>query len=680
MTSNKDNTAAAGGSVEEAAEEAGTEAKASEAATEEAAEVSRDAASDNTAEVDAALSGDVDEILAGMTLEEKVGQLMIASFRIWKDVQAEGATQDVKTVENTKSEVPEQNVTELNDLMKESLEKHHFGGFLLFAENYEDSEQVLKLISDIQTSNQKGSKIPLLVATDQEGGVVSRVNFGTAGPGNMTLAATDNVENAKKMASVYGEELSALGVTTDFAPVVDINNNPNNPVIGVRSFSDDPEIVSEYALSYMEGLAESGTIATLKHFPGHGNTDTDSHTGFPSIQSTYDELKKTELIPFQKGIDAGVDMIMTAHIQYPEIETNTYTSTSTGEKIYLPATMSHKIITEILREDMGYDGVVVADALDMAAISDNFSIEDTLCMSINAGVDMLIMPPVKDTEIFERLEKMADSAVELAKEGKIDPDCIDASVRRILTLKKKYGILDNTDFTVTDEQIKKAKETVGSKEHRQIASEIAEQALTLVKNDNKAFPVKLEKDQKALIMTANSAAIRAANADLAKQILEENGLIPEGAEIETLLSTDENEKECLEAAEKADHVILVSRAFNAASMDPDTSDGFSTGVFDKVIEKCHADGKKVIVVSAQLPYDAARFTDADAVLLAYNSANMEKIPPETGKGSAYAPNLAVALCACFDDKECKGKLPVNIPELDGQYHITDKILYKSQIK
>ena len=155
---------------------------------------------------------------------------------------------------------------------------------------------------------------------------------------------------------------------------------------------------------YALGQQSQGVMAVAKHFPGHGDTDTDSHTGFPLINSTYEELKKNELIPFQAAIDAGADLVMTAHIQYPQIEQGTYTSVSTGEQVYLPATMSRKILTDILRGDMGFDGLIVTDALDMQAITDNFSLEDTVKMTINAGVDLLILPCVKDTNLFRQTE------------------------------------------------------------------------------------------------------------------------------------------------------------------------------------------------------------------------------------------------------------------------------------
>ena len=282
----------------------------------------------------------------------------------------------------------------------------------------------------------------------------------------MALAATGDPENARKMANIYGTELSLLGINADYAPVLDVNNNPNNPVIGVRSFSDSPEIVSEYGSKYIEGLHETGTIVTLKHFPGHGNTDTDSHTGFPVINSSLDDLRACELIPFQKAIDSGADMIMTAHIQYPQIEKETYTSKSTGEKVYLPATMSHTILTDLLRDEMGFEGVVVTDALDMAAINDNFSDEDIMLLAINAGADMIMLPIIMDTNQFKRDLEMIETAIRLVEEGKIDIETIDESVRRILTLKKNHGLLDKTDFTVTNDMISAAESGIGCKENR----------------------------------------------------------------------------------------------------------------------------------------------------------------------------------------------------------------------
>ena len=610
-----------------------------------------------------ATPNDVDDILKSMTLEQKVGQMMIVSFRTWKD--------------STVADASSVDVTELNDDIRDTIQKGLFGGVLLFAQNCANAEQTLRLVADMQAVNQAAGGRPLLVSTDQEGGSVARLGFGTPGPGNMALTASGDPKNATTMATIYGEELGLLGIHADFAPVVDVNNNASNPVIGVRSFSDTPEVAAVYGAAYLKGLHSTGTMASLKHFPGHGNTDTDSHTGFPCVNSTYEELSVTELIPFQLAIDAGADMIMTAHIQYPEIEKETYTSTSTQKQVYLPATMSKTILTDILRKDMGFKGVVVSDALDMAAISENFAIEDVLRMTINAGVDMLILPPTFSSQQTQQMRDIVKQAAKLVETGEVDAARVDESVRRILTLKQRYGILDKTDFTVTDEQVQSAVEGVGSAAHRQTAYRISEKALTLLKNENEAFPVKLQAGQRAFVLLSGSAASRVATVELAQQLLAAQSALPADATITSMVNTKENEAECMAAAMEADAVILVSRVINAAGLNPNTDDGFSTAVFDKIIEARHEAGKPVIVVSCQLPYDAARFPKADAILLTYGSAVMRTLPSETGAGSGYVPNLAAGLCACFGQGEATGRLPVDLPALDESYALTKTILCRA---
>ena len=600
----------------------------------------------------------VTEILNQMTLEEKIGQMMIPSFRIWTDLR----------VELPEGENPEKiNITELNDEIRECVEKNHFGGTILFAENFKDAEQTYRLVYDLQETNRKGSNIPLIITVDQEGGAVSRVGFGTTGIGNMALAAIGDPGAAKEMAAIHGNELKALGINADFAPVLDVNNNASNPVIGVRSFSDDPELVSEYGVAFLEGMQKSGVISTLKHFPGHGDTDTDSHTGFPSIDKSYDELKACELVPFQTAVDNGAEMIMTAHIQYPQIEKETYISTTTGEKVCLPATMSKTILTDILRGDMGFDGVIVTDALDMGAITDNFEFEDVICMTINAGADMLILPIITNTDLFEQTNGVVELTAGLVKEGKIPEETIDAAVRRILTLKEKHGILEQTDFTVTKEGIDNAKAVVGSEANRSATWSLATKSLTLVKNENEAYPLK-DTDADTLILFADSCASRVGYGELVKEKL--------GNENITVMKNDkENGEECVKAALDSENVILISREYSQACLDPETDDGFSTAVFDEIIEKRHEAGKPVIVISCQLPYDAARFPDADAMILAYCSSSMREVPPKSGEGSAYSPNLAAAIMSCFEGNALTGRLPVDIPKLDDSYKITKEVMY-----
>ena len=476
-----------------------------------------------------------ESILSNMTLREKASQMMIVSFRAWEEVP------ETEEGEPPKEGYPKANVTELNEEIRSMLARNRFGGYLLFGENFSDTEQSVRMVSGLQAANQSGGGVPMLIFVDQEGGRVNRIPWSSIGVGNMALGATGDPENARKMAAIHGEEIRQLGIHADFAPVVDVNNNPSNPVIGDRSFSDDAQTVAEFGCAYLAGLHDAGTIAALKHFPGHGNTDTDSHTGFPLISSSYEELKENELIPFQTAIDAGADMVMTAHIQFPMIEQETAVSVSTGEKIYLPATMSRTILTDILRKEMGFEGVIVSDALDMAAITKNFSMEDTLKWTVNAGVNLLILPAVFNHSEFLAMEPWVDTLVSLVESGEIDEARIDDSVLRILRLKEKYGVLEQTGFSVTAEQIDAAKESVGSAAHRETEQQIAENALTLVKNESNVFPLQIKPGEKTLILFADSCASRAGNGNLARQLLEERQALPEGAEIVVMKSTKENE-------------------------------------------------------------------------------------------------------------------------------------------
>lgn len=610
-------------------------------------------------------SDSVDRILSSMSLRDKVAQMMIASFRVWEEVPAENG-------DKPEGEPVKENITALNDPIREMAGRNHFGGMLLFLENCVEAEQTLLLISDIQEANRAGGGLPQVFFTDQEGGYVSRIPYGTIGVGNMALGATGDPENARIMARIHGEELALLGIQADFAPVMDINNNPKNPVIGVRSFSDDPQAAAAFGCAYLAGLHDTGTMAVVKHFPGHGNTDTDSHTGLPLINSTYDELKHFELVSFQAAIEAGADMVMTAHIQYPQIEKETYSSVTTGEQIFLPATMSKTILTDILRGDMGFDGVIVCDALDMAAIADNFSMEDTIRLTIGAGVDMLILPSVKDTASFRLTDTYIDTAAALVERGEISEERINESVHRILEMKQKYGILDQTDFSLTDEQIASAGETIGSAGHMETEWQMAEKSLTLLKNEKDAFPLNVKAGEKTLILFANSCTNRAGTGDQVRKMLEERQALPKGAEIVVMRHTRDNDEECVRAAVEADHVILVHRVYNQACMDPATADGFSSGTFDRIISAVHETGKTVILVSCQLPYDAARFPEADAMLLAYWGGVMRDLPAD---GSTRSTNLPAELLACFGVGDTRGKLPVNIPDLDENFQPTDKILW-----
>jgi len=607
--------------------------------------------------------GDIDAIIAGMSLRDKLAQMMMPAFRGWKDDDDANAER--------------RNMVELNDEVRQCLSENRFGGVIIFGENSVDAEQVLRLTSDMQAATLAGGGLPLLIAADQEGGSITRLSFGTDGVGNMALAASGDPENARAMASVYGEELTLVGVNADFAPVVDVNDNPSNPIIGVRSFSDDARVVSEYGVAFTRGLHEQGVISAVKHFPGHGNTNTDSHTGLPLVDRDRDELMANELIPFKAAIEAGVDMVMTAHIQYPRLEAQTYTSTATGEEVYLPATMSKTILTDLLRGELGFEGVIVSDALGMDAISKNYATDDVLCMTINAGVNLLLPVFVYGTRTLAALPEFLDRAVCLVEEGKIEMARVDDSVRRILALKQKYGLLDRVDFTVTDEAVAAAVTGCGSEAHRQVAWDIAEKSLTLLKNENDAFPIRVQPGESVLLLI--SGASRGAVGDFVTPLLTDAGLLPEGATMTSMVIEPDTAQACVDAAKQADHVLVASRAWNVACLDPSTEGGFPVGIVNQIIDDCHADGKTVPVICCQLPYEAACYPEADALLEAYCSSVMRAVPPASGAGSAYVPNLPAAICAAFGASTPQGKLPVNVPTLDEACRPTDEILYARQV-
>lgn len=602
--------------------------------------------------------GRVDEILADMTLREKVGQMIIATFRGWPEDHGPASY----------------SFTRMNSRIREAISRDRFGGVLLYAENCENSRDTIRLINDMQTANQDTDSknvIPLLVAIDQEGGIVNRLGQGTQWTGNMAVTASGDIENARETGKKIAEELSLLSINTDFGVVLDVNDNPDNPIIGVRAFSDDTKTVADYGKAFYEGMSENGTIAVLKHFPGHGNTSVDSHTGLPRVEKTLEELNKMELVPFRVGIEAGAEMIMTAHIQYPKIEKETYVSRSTGEKVEIPATLSKTILTDILRDKMNFDGVVVADALEMVSLTEHFREEDVYRMAINAGVDLLLAPrTVYNSDTLDKLEDCIDNIVEMAEKGQISKDRIDESVRRILTLKARHGLLDTRTEPVTDEQVEETASRLWSEENRAEEWEMMKKGMTLLKNDGDAIPCRLEEEDRVLVFYPGQSRVN--TAEYARKKLEEEKIIPEGTAWETMVYEPGNVQECLRAVERADHVIAVTTMFEVTEMDPDTADGESGRVLDQIIEEVHKEDKKITVISAELPYDAARYQKADALIVTYGSARMMETA-ESGK--SVSPNLPGAICAVFGEFTPGGCLPVNIPALNEEYKFSKDILY-----
>lgn len=613
----------------------------------------------------------IDNMIENMTTSQKIAQMIMPSVRYYEDGNG-----------------TRQNMTELNGVMKDLIGKYPFSGVILYAMNITSTEQTVRLTDELQKANTAHNLGQMFIAADQEGGRVTRLTSGTQFAGNMALGAAGNTDYAYETGEIMGEELLALGINTDFAPDVDVNNNPSNPIIGVRSFSDDAETVAKFGAAFMNGLISTDTIATLKHFPGHGNTDTDSHTGLPLINSDYEELKQCELIPFKACIDNGAEMIMTAHIQYPNIEKNTYTSILDGQDVYLPATLSKTILTDILRGDMRYNGIVVTDAMEMDAINKHFNKLDAMKLAIGAGADILLGPgdivTADDAAEFEKL--IADLAAAADSDEALMSN-INASVRRILTLKQKKGLLNAYDSSDLDERVANAKSVVGSQAHHDKEWEITKRAITLVKNENNTLPLD-NRSEKTVILTAYLDEITAI--EYARERLSAENKLSEGSRIEiSSFRKSENGKTVLKSLDElkeltkdADNVIAVTELGGAAGLNPaNTSNAAAaqSALIDELIPYVHNGSGKFIILSCNLPYDAGRYPDADAVLLAWSPKGMSENPYYRGEGdlAQYGPAMPAAVYMAFsDDDTPTGTLPVNIPALDSNYGFTSENLYK----
>ncbi len=622
----------------------------------------------------------ISKIVSKMTLDEKISQMIIPAIRTWN----------------------EENVTDLSSVpgLSEALRRHQYGGIILFGSNITGNSQVTRLLHDLQENNRQiesvSTHIPYLTPVDEEGGIVVRLTSGTRMTGNMAIGATDNAEeNALKTGTILGEELAALGFNADFAPDIDVNNNPNNPVIGTRSFSDDPALVAKLGTAYTKGLSSSNVIGTYKHFPGHGDTGVDSHIGTPSVEKTYDEIKETELVPFKAAIENGAEMIMTAHITYPLIdEEKTFGDGVT--KGFYPATMSKKMITDILRTDMGYDGVVVTDALEMDAIDEAMlvpgekgSAEYSINIAkevINSGVDILLLPrDITDPEAVSFYDEYISGIISKVEAGEIDKKRIDESVKRILTLKEKHGFLDNTQAPDIEEKLSSSTEVVGSLSHHEAEMTMAKKAITVVKNEDNVLPVSKNAKEILILGRLNSDAVTLQHA---VDKLKEGSYIEDDTNVNIDYYYDSSADvklhytdEIKEKINTADIVIGFSYASGSSALDKENPQYIG---IRSAIEDTHTAGGKFILVSENLPYDAAIHNDADAIVLAYMGSALGTDPTDkTDSGSglkATNANIVAALYTVFGENSATGHLPVNVPEViensDGTLGYGSNYLYE----
>lgn len=371
---------------------------------------------------------EVDKMLKKMTLEEKAGQLFIIQAR-----------------KNEKTE----NLYTLDNSTANTIKNLKPGGIILFGQNIHSIPQVKSLITDMQAHSQ----IPLFMSIDQEGGRVDRLNVSdlmhaSKVPPMLTLGNIRDENLTYKTGQLIGNELKSLGFNMDFAPVADINTNPLNPIIGARSFGSDPSKVAQMVIAFSNGLKNSNVIPVIKHFPGHGDTSSDTHLQEVKVLHNIDRLRSVEFIPFKLAIKNGIDCIMAAHIKTPNIT-----------KDNLPATLSPYFLTEILRKELNFHGVIFTDALgEMKAVTDFYSPADACIKSFNAGADILLIPKSFDEGV--------NGIIKQIKSGNISITRLNESVTRILKLKYKYGIMDKNLYS------KDAEKTLGCAEHKKIIDEI----------------------------------------------------------------------------------------------------------------------------------------------------------------------------------------------------------------
>ena len=410
----------------------------------------------------------VQSTLKKMSIEEKVGQMIVPSFQ--------------STFMSTDS-------AEFDGLVR-AVHEQKVGGFHVFG----GSERVPGVLlnptygavtlgqplaaASILNRLQAISPLPLLNTADFEAGVGFRISGATAFPRLMAFGAAGDERLAQEAGRVTGEEARALGVHVNFAPVVDVNNNPRNPVINTRSYGEDPQLVARLASAYIRGLQGAGVSATLKHFPGHGDTDVDSHLGLPIIKHPRARLDQMELVPFRAGFAAGADAVMTAHIELPELDPTPKT----------PTTLSGPIIQGLLRKDLGFDGLIYTDSMGMAGVAAMYTPGEAAVRAVKAGNDVVLHSP-DDEAAFS-------AVVAAVKAGEIPEQQVTASAQRILRAKAGAGLHRNR--TVNLEQVSAV---VGTRRNQAVADEVSERSITLLKDARSQVPLKAARDAQVLYLS-----------------------------------------------------------------------------------------------------------------------------------------------------------------------------------
>ncbi|MFF3984167.1 glycoside hydrolase family 3 protein [Streptomyces sp. NPDC001797] len=520
-------------------------------------------------------------LVARMTIEEKVGQLFVMR------VYGHSATDpDQADIDANLKEIGVRTAAEL-------IAKYRVGGIIYFTwtHNTRDPRQIAELSNGIQRASLAQPRgLPVLIATDQEHGTVCRIGRpATLFPGAMAMGAGGSRTDARTLGRISGAELRAMGVRQDYSPDADVNVNPANPIIGVRSFGAGPDAVGALVAAEVQGYRDAGVAATVKHFPGHGDTAVDSHTGFPVITHSRELWEKLDAVPFRAAIAAGVDSVMTAHIQFPALD-------GSGD----PATLSHPVLTGILRGELGYDGVVVTDSLGMAGVRTKYGDDRVPVLALRAGVDQLLDPPKPDVAWHAVLKAVQD--------GELTESRLDESILRILRLKSRLGLLDRPYVHEKD-----VGRVVGTGQHLAAADRIAERTTTLLVNEGGLLPLSRGTHGTVLVVGADPASPSGTTGPptgvLAAALTElgfaatalSTGMDPSAADVDKAVA----------AARGADAVVVGTYNVTAGSGQ------------QRLVERLVATGVPVVAVAVRNPYDVARLPSVKACLATYSWTDVE---------------------------------------------------------
>ena len=641
-------------------------------------------------------------MMDSMSMEQKITQMIMPAIRKWDG----------------------ENVTDLSKApgLKEAPRRHQYGGIILFGQNIVDSGQTVRLISDLQVNNaqsddaQNTGVIPYLISADQEGGSVARLSMGTRGTGSMAIGATGEKaeDNARETGQIFGEELEALGINVNLGPCIDVIGDLTDSGMSTRVYSDDPEIVTKLGLAFADGIGQSNVITTYKHFPGAGDG-----SDYPtSIPLTLDQLRENGLLSYASVIESGADMVMTSATTFPAFDDEQLMADGVT-KGYYPATLSYKIVTGILREELGFDGVVITDALEMDQFvtepdngkalftGDSGTVGHALQVAekaINAGCDILLIPTDLDKKAaVNYYDDYINGIVKLVEDGSISVQRIDESVERILTLKERHGVLDmDTSGEDVVRRIGKASLTVGSTEHHVKENDIAQQAVTLLKDDG-VLPVAGKGSRITIACRSkldNTPVIFALNRLIADGVIDKDAKIENhitgetmgDRESETVIMIDSyydtsngqlSYSNALTSSIGNSDVVICLCAVGAGIDQLQDDNPVMQGV-RRALDETHKAGAEFVLLSDNLPVDASRFQDADSIVCAYLSSGFGIDPTARTSGSenvgAFNANVPAALIAIFGAADMPGRLPVNIPvlekSLDGKWSYSDRLLYE----